>query len=165
MAHRVARLCRALEQDDVERRAASNGRIPAYSCVDEAHNFRTLVCPRLLAKEKRSASIPCVALRTCTVSCRDSNGVEHAVEVTAQTLYEAAARGLRIFRENDWVSTVEQSALAIKVRQPEVEHRIRIRDFERWLTSAGKSPAEQAIKSGSRDLFKDRVDEKSARRT
>jgi hypothetical protein len=28
--------CRALEQDDVERRTASNGRIPAYGCVDEA---------------------------------------------------------------------------------------------------------------------------------
>jgi hypothetical protein len=90
--------------------------------------------------------------------------VEHAVEVTAQTLYEAAARGLRIFRENDWVSTVEQSALTIKVKQPEVEHRVRIRDFESWLRSTGKSPAEQALKSDLRDLFKD-SEEKSARRT
>lgn len=99
------------------------------------------------------------------MSCRDSIGVEHAVEVTAQTLYEAAARGLRIFRENDWVSTVEQSALIIRVKQPEIEHRVRIRDFERWLTSAGKSPAEQALKSDLQDLLKDRVEEKRARRT
>jgi hypothetical protein len=28
------------------------------------------------------------------------------VEVTADSLYEAVARGLRIFRSNDWVSDI-----------------------------------------------------------
>lgn len=58
------------------------------------------------------------------------------------------------------MSTVEQSALLIRVKQPEIEHRVRIRDFERWLTSAGKSPAEQALNSDLQDLLKDRIEEK-----
>jgi hypothetical protein len=35
-----------------------------------------------------------VALRTCQVSCRDLKGIEHAVEITADSLYEAVARRL-----------------------------------------------------------------------
>jgi len=34
------------------------------------------------------------------------NGIEHIVEVTADSLYEAVAQGLRVFRENDWVNEV-----------------------------------------------------------
>jgi hypothetical protein len=33
---------------------------------------------------------------------RDAQGDEHTVQVTAQSLYEAVAQGLRIFREHDW---------------------------------------------------------------
>jgi len=32
---------------------------------------------------------------------RDLRGVEHTIEVNAQSLYEAVAQGLRVFREND----------------------------------------------------------------
>jgi hypothetical protein len=36
--------------------------------------------------------------------------------------------------------------LASWCRQPEVEHRVQIRDFYNWLEAAGKSPAEMALK-------------------
>jgi hypothetical protein len=42
-----------------------------------------------------------VALKTCRVSCVDLRGVEHAVEVSANSLYEAVAQALRIFRDNE----------------------------------------------------------------
>jgi hypothetical protein len=32
-----------------------------------------------------------MALHTCQVSCRDGEGIEHTVHITAQTLYEAVA--------------------------------------------------------------------------
>jgi hypothetical protein len=32
-----------------------------------------------------------MAVRTCKVTCRDPQGVEHTVEVSAQSLYEAVA--------------------------------------------------------------------------
>jgi hypothetical protein len=43
-----------------------------------------------------------MAVRTCTVTCRDAQGVGHTVQVTAQTLFEAVAQALRAFREHEW---------------------------------------------------------------
>jgi len=81
--------------------------------------------------------------------------VEHAVEVTARSLFEAVARELHVLRENDWVDGIHQnSTITIAVTEPEVEHRVRIKDFENWLSSAGKSPAEQALKSDLQRLLK-----------
>ena len=94
-----------------------------------------------------------MALRTCKVSFRDVNGAEHSVEVTARSLYEAVGRGLHVFRQNDWVDGIHQNlTITIAVTEPEVEHRVRIKDFENWLSSSGKSPAEQALKGELRDL-------------
>jgi hypothetical protein len=102
-----------------------------------------------------------VALRSCTVSCLDAKGAEHSVEVTARSLYEAVARGLHILRQNDWVDGIYQnSTITIAVKEPAVEHKVRIRDFENWLASNGKSPAEQALKSDLRDLLNVRMEEK-----
>jgi hypothetical protein len=36
--------------------------------------------------------------------------------------------------------------------QPEVEHKVRMRDFEAWLESNGRCPAEMALKLGLREL-------------
>jgi hypothetical protein len=49
------------------------------------------------------------------------------------------------------------------VKEPEVEHRVRIKDFESWLKSNGKSPAEQALKIDLRALFNG-TEEKPERR-
>lgn len=100
--------------------------------------------------------------RTCKVSCLDANGAEHAVEVTARSLFEAVARGLHVLRRNDWVDTIYQnSTITIAVKEPQVEHKVRIRDFESWLASNGKSPAEQALKSALRELLKTGAAQKS----
>jgi hypothetical protein len=105
-----------------------------------------------------------VALKTCKVSCRDSNGVEHAVQITARTLYEAVARGLSVLRQNDWVDeTPPNPMITVAIEEPEVEHKVRIKDFENWLASNGKSPAEQALKTDLRALF-DGMGAKPARR-
>src|SRR5271167_2221150 len=83
-----------------------------------------------------------MGLRTCTVSCCDLKGVEHAIEVSADSLYEAVAQGLRAFRENDWVDDIGrgQTTITVVVRQPAVEHKVRIQDFERCLESEGRTP-------------------------
>jgi hypothetical protein len=95
------------------------------------------------------------------VSCRaiDLLGCEHRVEVTADSLYEAVARGLRVFRENDWVHEIGrgQTTISVVVRQPEVEHKVRVQDFERWLESQGRTPAEVSLKSRLRELLKSDV--------
>ena len=89
------------------------------------------------------------------VSYCDPKGVEHAVEVTADSLYEAVAQGLRVFRENDWIDEVGrgQTTISVVARQPEVQHKIRVQDFERWLESQGRTPAEASLKVRLRELL------------
>ena len=61
------------------------------------------------------------------VSCRDLAGIEHAVEVTAKSLYEAAAQALGILRGDNLVEEIGEG----------------LPEFRRWLESSGKSSAEQ----------------------
>ena len=70
-------------------------------------------------------------------------------KLQADSLYEAVAQGLRAFREADWVSDLAhgQATITVVVKQPEVEHKIRVTDFENWLESAGRNPAEMSLKS------------------
>jgi hypothetical protein len=80
--------------------------------------------------------------------------VEHEIEVTADTLYEAVAQGLRVFRANEWVNEIGQGSLiTVKVRQPEVEHKVQVGDFEHWLTTHPRSPAEMSLKNRIRELL------------
>ena len=101
-----------------------------------------------------------MALKTCRVTCRDSRGVSHAVEVTAQTLYEAVAQALLLFRENDWTDDTKRvpAAVVVRIKQPEMEHKVLIRDFENWLESAPRSPAEMTLKTRLRLLLGSRSD-------
>ncbi len=96
-----------------------------------------------------------MALRTCRISWLDLKGVEHTVEVTAASLYEAVAQGLRAFREAEWANDIGhgQTTITVMVKQPEIEHKVHIRDFEAWLESAGRTPAEMSLKSRLRRLF------------
>ena len=95
-----------------------------------------------------------MAIRTCRVTCRDAQGVEHTVQVTAQSLFEAVAQALRVFREHEWSDEPTGStSVVVTIKSAEVEHRVRIRDFQTWLESAPKSPAEMALKRRLRDIL------------
>jgi hypothetical protein len=77
------------------------------------------------------------------------------VEVTADSLYEAVAQGLRAFRDADWAGDIGrgQTTITVVVKQPEVYHKVRMHDFEAWLESIGRSPAEMGLKSRLRELL------------
>jgi hypothetical protein len=97
-----------------------------------------------------------VSLKTCRVSCVDLRGVEHAVELSASSLYEAVALAWGIFRDNKWVDGIgrSQTPISVKVKHPETEHTVRVQDFERWLEAAPRSPAEMALKNRLRELLR-----------
>jgi hypothetical protein len=97
-----------------------------------------------------------VAFKACRVSCVDLRGIEHAVDVTAASLYEAVAQALRLFGENEWIEGIGrgQTAILVKVKHPETEHTVRVQDFERWLEAAPRSPAEMALKDRLRELLR-----------
>lgn len=57
-----------------------------------------------------------LVLRTCRVSCVDLREIEYAIELSANSLYEAVAEALRIFRDSDWIEGIGRSQTAILVR-------------------------------------------------
>jgi hypothetical protein len=86
-----------------------------------------------------------VALKACTVIVPDLNETAHAVDVTAESLYEAVAPGLATVRRHDWVGEIGKglTTVTVKVRHPEVTHAVKIQDFENWLNRSCKSPAKR----------------------
>lgn len=89
-----------------------------------------------------------VVLRTCTVAVKDLRDVEHSVEVTAETLYEAIATALAALQQDNWVGEIGQgfTTVSVLVQQPAVKHEVRMKDFLSWLGRQGRSPAEVILK-------------------
>src|SRR5579863_5088696 len=99
--------------------------------LDSCSHLRCIV----IANKTRNCYLPRMAVRTCRVTCRDSHGIEHTAQVTAQSLFEAVAQALRVFREHDWSGDPDSgsASVVVTIKEPEVEHRVRIKDFKTWL--------------------------------
>src|ERR1700675_790007 len=89
-----------------------------------------------------------VVLRTCTVAIKDIRDVEHSIEVTAETLYEAIATALAALQQDNWVGEIGQglTTVSVLVQQPAVKHEVRMKDFLAWLRRQGGSPAEVMLR-------------------
>ena len=97
----------------------------------------------------------CVAIKSCKVICCDTEGIEHAVSVSAESLYDAVAQGLKVFRTSEWVSPVAgNTVIRVRIKEAEIEHRVRVRDFEAWLERSNKSPGEMVRRQRIRDRLK-----------
>jgi hypothetical protein len=82
-----------------------------------------------------------MAPKTCTVSVTDGRGTRHSVEVLAEPLFEAAALGLKLPRDADWVDTLgPMTRLQLQVRAPTVMHEVTIQQLQPWLDGAPISP-------------------------
>ena len=92
---------------------------------------------------------------TCLVSFTDSEGIRHSVEVTARTLYEAAALAIGEFRRCGFTSDAPGPAtrLTVAVQAPFPSHEVRVSKIDTWLQSGGRSPNEQALKVRLRELL------------
>jgi hypothetical protein len=96
-----------------------------------------------------------VPTRSCRVSFTDSEGLEHAVEVAAASVYEAAVLALAEFRRCGFADTIFGPAtrLTIRVKQPETEHTVSVGKLQSWLDGGGKSPNEQVLKNRLREML------------
>ena len=86
-----------------------------------------------------------MAVRSCRVTITDMEGVSHAVEVTAATLYEAVAQGLAALRASDWAHGIAEgpnNVVRVSVSDVKVEHEVKFREFTAWLDREGRSPRE-----------------------
>src|ERR1700734_2133831 len=99
-------------------------------------------------KKDEYATLLCVVLRTCTVAVKDLRDVEHSIEVTAETLYEAIATALAALQQDNWVGEIGQgfATVTVVVQQPPVKHEVKMKDFVSWLGRQGRSPAEVVLK-------------------
>ena len=86
-----------------------------------------------------------MVLRTYTVAVKDIRDVEHSIEVTAETLYEAIATALAALQQDNWVGEIGQgfTTVTVVVQQPPVKHEVKIVS---WLGRQGRSPAEVMLK-------------------
>jgi hypothetical protein len=95
-----------------------------------------------------------VSDRACTVSFTDFRGIKHSVEVTADSLFEAAVLGVKILRAGEWNDPPGQTTLIeVEVRNPGVKHTVSLVHISRWLNGASNSPAESMKKVKLRKLL------------
>jgi hypothetical protein len=92
-----------------------------------------------------------VAIRTCTVSFTDSDGVRHSVDVQAETLYEAVAL-TQAFREHDCARGLA-SHFEVEARSPGVTHRVSMGKVRAWVESSAKSPRDLILKERLKGLL------------
>jgi hypothetical protein len=94
-------------------------------------------------------------IRSCRVTIADMDGVAHTVEVTAATLFEAVALGLKQLQGNEWVAGIGRpmDTVTVAVKSVPVEHHVRIGEFTKWLERTGTTPAEVMRKRKVREIL------------
>ena len=91
------------------------------------------------------------------MSFRDSDGVEHAVEVDARTLYKAVGLAIDRFRRCEHVSydPMGLHEFVVESREPGTQHRLTRNVFDAWLRRPGGSPADVSLKGRLKKLLGD----------
>ena len=81
-------------------------------------------------------------VRSCKVSIPDMEGVEHTVEVTASSLYEAVALGLAAVRSGEWSGQIAQGLNCVRITATNVpvEYEVTMKEFLSWLDRKGGAP-------------------------
>jgi len=99
---------------------------------------------------------PAMAVRSCRVTITDTEGVSHTVGVTASTLYEAVALGLKAIRSHNWVEGISEQfgTVRVSVTDIPVEHTVKLRDFTSWLERTAGSPKDVTARSRVREILR-----------
>jgi hypothetical protein len=89
------------------------------------------------------------------VSFRAQDGSARAVEVTAETLYEAAALALGEFKRSEWDlgGIAPASVLEVRIKPPVVTHTVSVRSIYSWLEGVSRSPRERLVKERVKGLL------------
>jgi hypothetical protein len=105
----------------------------------------------VLAGERKTNfdTISNMGVRSCEVSISNMDGIEHTVQVSASTLYEAVALGIEAVTKSFRSDKIPKGLTKVTVRVLEdpTEHSVTIRDFQNWLTRDGGSPSDRAARA------------------
>jgi len=92
--------------------------------------------------------------KTCRVSFKDLEGVRHSVDVTADSVYEAAALALSSLSKATWVDNVGPGTkLDVQIVEPGVTHMLLVAQLRQWLDGPARSPAEVLQKQKLKGLL------------
>ena len=95
-----------------------------------------------------------MSAKPCRVSFRDPDGVRHAVDVVAESVYEAAVLALKAFNRSDWIDGIGTGTrIDIEVSEPPVQHFLMYGQLRSWLDGGAKSPAEMAKKRKLKEML------------
>jgi len=86
----------------------------------------------------------------CVVSFVDSDGIRHAVEVEAQSLFEAGALAISVFRRHE-CEPAPVSKLDIEITST-VKHTVTPQRIRDWIGSPAKGPTDLVLKERLRKL-------------
>jgi hypothetical protein len=103
-------------------------------------------------------------VKQCRVSFKDSEGVEHSVEVDARTLYEAVGLAIARFRSGEHVRYEPAGDFSVESREPTARHQLTRKLFDAWLERPGGSPREVALRSTLTELLREAPVDLSRRR-
>jgi len=82
------------------------------------------------------------------------SGIRHSVDVTAESVFEAAALGASALRRKGWADAVALGIeLEIQVREPPTCHRITVHQIHRWCDGIAASPDETLKKRSLKQLL------------
>jgi hypothetical protein len=95
-----------------------------------------------------------MALRVCQVGFTSPTGINHSVEVEAESLYEAAGLGLARLKKDGWIEGLGPATrLQIEVRAPAAHHSLTVKQLQRWVGSVNGSPADTLKKAKIKHLL------------
>jgi len=90
-------------------------------------------------------------MAACIVSYVDVEGLRHAVEVEAESLYEAAVLAVRTFRQHH-CEPGELSRIEVEIRSS-ITHTITLKKIHSWLQGGARSPKEAVTKERLRAML------------
>lgn len=103
-------------------------------------------------------SFAIMPVRSCRVTIRDLEGIDHTVSVTASTLYEAVALGIASLRGEEWVACISDGPSTVKVAVTDIpiKHHVTMKDFRSWLDRPPRSPRDIAQRARVREILETR---------
>lgn len=93
--------------------------------------------------------------RNCVVKLVDDHGVEHGVRVRAESVYEAALRGLQKLERIGWENDGSQIGwITVEVWEEPTQHRVHVGKMLGWIKSSGRTPRDEIRKGQLRKLLR-----------
>ncbi|HYO84763.1 MAG TPA: hypothetical protein VES20_25400 [Bryobacteraceae bacterium] len=91
--------------------------------------------------------------RLCTVYYRDTSGIEHSLQVTADSLYESWAPAIAAFAPANAGARQPGPATQLEIIVHAPEHTVAVGRLIEWAYATGRSPKEHALKQKLHDLL------------